>query len=159
MKRPPAAALVLGFAGLLPPLATMAFQVFAQSQFDAYKAALVGASTGLSGLTYIALILSFLGGTWWGASAGRVTPGQLWGWLILSVVPTLIAAAALAGVWVDPEMRAHAVAAALLIAMLLSLIGDALLARARLVPDWWMTLRVPLSVLLAAEALGIAVLA
>ncbi|PZO78211.1 MAG: DUF3429 domain-containing protein [Sphingomonas hengshuiensis] len=138
--RPPVAALLLGYAGLLPPMIGIAIRVV-----DPAKG---GMMLALS-LLYAALILSFLGGIWWGAAAARVHGAALTLWLAVAVVPTLVALAAGAVLFASVVSAAAIVAAGLLAALLV----DMALVRAGHVPPWWMTLRVPLSVGLAALTL------
>ena len=94
---------------------------------------------------YAALIFSFLGGAWWDLLVGsgrRVGPGSA----TLSVLPSL-----LAFMLVFATVRAP-VAAPLLLAALIALspLVDRELARHGLVPSWWLTLRLILSLGLAA---------
>ncbi|MDJ0278234.1 DUF3429 domain-containing protein [Sphingomonas sp. 2R-10] len=138
--RPPVAALLLGYAGLLPPMVAIAIRVVDPSKG--------GMMLALS-LFYAALILSFLGGMWWGAAASRVTGAALTLWLAVAVVPTLVALAAGAVLFASVVSAAAVVAAGLLG----SLLVDMALVRAGHVPAWWMKLRVPLSVGLAALTL------
>jgi hypothetical protein len=124
----------LGLAGLLPQLAAVAVVFGGDTSLHFSAIAL--------GYAYAALILSFLGGLWWGigAAAGR-PPEWLW---VAAVVPSLVALAsalpwAVGAPWPGPS----------LVVLGLALIGalgvDVLLARLGLVPRWWMSLRLPLS--------------
>ena len=83
--RPPVAALLLGYAGLLPPIIGIAWRLI-----DPAKG---GAANALA-LFYAALILSFLGGMWWGAATARVSGAALTLWLAVAVMPSLVALAA-----------------------------------------------------------------
>ena len=75
----PQAALVLGVAGLLPQILAYAATF---DEGDRY----VGLAAGFF---YAALILSFIGGLWWGVAAARWdAPGWLYA---ASVMPSLIA--------------------------------------------------------------------
>ncbi|MFD1034703.1 DUF3429 domain-containing protein [Sphingomonas hankookensis] len=138
--RPPVAALLLGYAGLLPPMVGIAIRVI-----DPAKG---GMMLALS-LFYAALILSFLGGMWWGMAAARVTGAAMTLWLAVAVVPTLVALTAGAVLFASVVSAAAIVAAGLLG----SLLVDMALVRAGHAPPWWMKLRVPLSVGLAALTL------
>lgn len=96
--------------------------------------------------TYDATILSFLGGAWWGiaARAGGVRPlGPV---LIASVLPALAAWGAL----LIPRGGGLMLIGLL---FLVALSGDAWLQRARLAPQWWLKLRVPLSIGMGALAM------
>ena len=63
--RPPVVASLLGYAGLLPPIIAVAVRLI-----DPAKGGMMLALA----LFYAALILSFLGGMWWGAVSARVWP-------------------------------------------------------------------------------------
>lgn len=138
--RPPVTALLLGYAGLLPPIVAVAVRLI-----DPAKGGMMLALA----LFYSALILSFLGGMWWGAVSARVTGAALTLWLAIAVVPTLVALVAGAVLFASVLSAAAIVAAGLLG----SLLVDMALVRAGHVPMWWMKLRVPLSVGLAALTL------
>lgn len=144
--RPPVAALALGYAGLLPPAIGIAWRLL-----DPAK----GGAANALGLFYAALILSFLGGMWWGAAAAQVSGAALTLWLAIAVVPSLVALAAGAVLFTSVLSGAAIVAAGLLG----SLLVDMALVRAGHVPPWWMRLRVPLSVGLAALTLCAGLLA
>jgi len=126
----PSPALLLGFAGLIPPV-LLTFLVWR------------GAGGEAAGLleSYAALILSFLGGTWWAFACREARPSTAL--LSIAVVPSLAGWAAL-GLLV-PSEALFALAAMLLGALLV----DGWLVRRRLAPFWWMGLRVPLSLGLA----------
>jgi hypothetical protein len=129
----PLPALLLGVAGLIPPavltvVALLDLGLFAPSMPGFVR-------------TYAAVILSFLGGSWWGFACREERPS--WLLLILGVVAALAGWAAI--FWFYPPSALFALVAALLV----SLAVDALLVRRDLAPRWWMRLRVPLSVGLA----------
>jgi hypothetical protein len=124
----------LGLAGLLPQLAAVAVVFGGDTSLHFSAIAL--------GYAYAALILSFLGGLWWGIGAAADRPPE-WLW-VAAVVPSLVALAsalpwAVGAPWPGPS----------LVVLGLALIGalgvDVLLARLGLVPRWWMSLRLPLS--------------
>lgn len=121
---------LLGFAGLLPAL-------FATSQL-----ALGRAEAVYLALVYAWLILSFLGGIWWGFAMRR-DAGQ-GGLTIIAVVPSLLALSfAIASVatvilpWVCVVTG---------VTILLTLLIDRRLVTTGDAPQGWMGLRVPLSV-------------
>lgn len=130
----PRPALLLGFAGLLPPLAAIWAMVTAGNpvQAEAMFTAI---------FAYSALIFSFIGGIWWGFSAadGR-RPG--WADLTLAVFP------AIASFLTLPVVGQAGPEGALLLAILilLSPLVDLRFRRRGLAPTWWMRLRVPLSI-------------
>ena len=136
----------LGLAGLLPQFTCVAVLYAGPAEWR--EAALAIA------FAYAALILSFLGGMWWGIAAAapaaqrRRTLGWLW---IAAVLPSLVALAcflpwALDWAWPEPSL------VMLGGALLVSLGVDAKLGA--LAPRWWMALRVPLS-----TGLGLATIA
>ena len=152
-RTPPRAALVLGYAGLLPPLVAISVEAL----FRAPDLAGLPPVMAIAALGYIALILSFLGGQWWGIAATRIAPERLWGWLAMAVAPSLVAAGAFFSGWLAAPPRGTAMVLAA--ALTASLLGDRRLEKAGLGPPWWMTLRIPLSCGLALEALAVAGLA
>ncbi|TKD50357.1 DUF3429 domain-containing protein [Sphingomonas baiyangensis] len=145
----PPAARYLGFAGLLPQLLALAAAYSGVPEWRFAAQAL--------GFAYAALILSFLGGLWWGlaAAAGARAPGWVYG---AAVVPSLVALAgcvpwAIGATWPGPSMLM------LGLALVASLAVDRRLAALDLAPAWWLRLRTPLSLGLGACTLGIAIYA
>lgn len=131
---PPVVPRWLGLSGLLPQLAAVAV-VFGGDTALHFSAIALG-------YAYAALILSFLGGLWWGIAAAAAKPPE-WLW-VAAVVPSLVALAsaipwAVGAPWPGPSLLV------LGIALIAALGVDLVLARAGLVPRWWMSLRVPLS--------------
>jgi hypothetical protein len=131
--RIPRPALLLGLAGLIPPAVLTAVALL--------ELGLFAPSTPGFVLTYAAIILSFLGGSWWGFASREERPS----WLLLgiAVLPALAGWAAIFSF--TPPAALFALAAALVA----TLAFDALLVGWRLAPGWWMRLRVPLSAGLA----------
>lgn len=135
----------LGLAGLLPQLAAAAVVLSGDGPLHFSALSLAYA--------YAALILSFLGGLWWGIGAAHPHP-PAWLW-VAAVAPSLVALAtavpwALGEPWPGPSL-------AVLGAALIAALGvDRLLVRHGLTPAWWMSLRVPLSVGLGGLTLLIA---
>lgn len=138
MREVPSRARLLGLAGLLPQIACLLAVYLGPAQWR--EAALVTAAL------YAALILSFLGGTWWGLAAGapaaerRSALGWLW---IAAVLPSLVALAALAPFalgYTGAEPSLMMLGGALLVALAV----DGRLSG--LAPRWWLSLRVPLSI-------------
>jgi hypothetical protein len=132
-NRVPLAAAALGAAGLIPPLVGA---VVAYGDLGSF-----GPVAGGFILTYAALILSFLGGSWWAFASREERPR--WWLMLLGVVPTLAA-------WAILPMRST-VEAGLWIAALIGVspLAELLYHRRGLTPRWWMRLRVPLSLGLA----------
>ena len=137
MQSVPALPRWLGLAGLLPQFTCVAVLYAGPAEWR--EAALAIA------FAYAALILSFLGGMWWGiaAAAPAAQRRKALGWLwIAAVLPSLVALAcflpwALDWAWPEPSL------VMLGGALLVTLGVDAKLGA--LAPRWWMTLRLPLS--------------
>ncbi|MEC7421846.1 MAG: DUF3429 domain-containing protein [Pseudomonadota bacterium] len=146
MQSVPALPRWLGVAGLLPQFTCVAVLYAGPAEWR--EAALAIA------FAYAALILSFLGGMWWGiaAAAPAAQRRKALGWLwIAAVLPSLVALAcflpwALDWAWPEPSL------VMLGGALLVTLGVDAKLGA--LAPRWWMALRVPLS-----TGLGLATIA
>ena len=134
MKRPPFTPLLLGAAGLIPP-ALLAW--VAWNDTGAF-----GPVAGGFALVYAALILSFLGGTWWAFACREERPRLLL--LLIAVLPSLLAWAAL-GMFSIRD-AGLAISAAIVVSPLV----DWGIQRRGLAPGWWLGLRVPLSLGLAA---------
>ena len=152
-SRVPVPAMVLGYAGLLPPLAGIAAR--AAEIADGRGSGPVTPLLLVGGLLYGALILSFLGGMWWGAAAAKREGPALRRWLTLSVMPSLVALLCL----LASGFNARGGGALLALALAITPLVDRSLSAEGLVPAWWMRLRVPLTFGLAAEMLAIAMLA
>lgn len=144
---PPTIARLLGFAGLLPHIAVVLvlLERNPELRFSALS----------MGYAYAALILSFLGGIWWGLAArAEKAPDWLW---IAAVMPSLIALAsavpwATGYAWPGPSLIVIGVA-------LIAALGvDWQLQRSGLAPDWWLRLRVPLSLGLGTLTIAMALL-
>lgn len=145
-RSPPPAARLLGFAGLVPPIAVVAALVLLPPDVAFPATAL--------GYAYAALILSFLGGLWWGLAAAKAGPGWVY---VAAIVPSLFALAtaipwAIGLAWPGPSL------AALGLAIFGSLIVDRRLVSLAIAPAWWMTLRLPLSAALGTLTLLTALL-
>lgn len=144
-ERPvPRAALLLGAAGLLPTVIALAVVVFGgrPAQELAFRAA----------GTYGACILSFLGGTWWGLAVARAHPRDLPAWLALATLPAL-------GGWAAAWFLSPVTLGGMALMFLACLVADRDLANRHVAPEWWLALRVPLSLCMAALHLLIAVFA
>ena len=134
-SRVPPAARWLGYAGLLPQLGVVATLLTgnAASRFTALA----------TGFAYAALILSFLGGIWWGlaAQAARRAPTWLW---IVSIAPALVALLS-AVPWTTGDPWPGPSLLLLGASLIGALFVDYRLYRLGIAPDWWLWLRVPLS--------------
>ena len=144
MKQMPPAARFLGYAGLLPQLACLAAAWFGPPEWRWSALAI--------GWAYAALILSFLGGLWWGLAAGspdigRRAPNWLW---VASVTPSLLALGTYVP-WVFGAQWPGPSLIALGVAIVLSLLVDMRLVTVR--PVWWLSLRLPLSLGLGAATI------
>ncbi len=130
----PPIARLLGLSGLLPQLAAVALLLTGDPQ-SRYSALAIA-------YAYAALILSFLGGLWWGLAARTDSPPR-WLWFA-SVAPSLIALATawpwMVGLrWPGPSL------VVLGISLIAALLVDRALVKADIAPPGWMALRVPLS--------------
>lgn len=136
----------LGLAGLLPQAIAVAV-VLSGDEASRFSALSLG-------YAYAALILSFLGGLWWGLAARAEHPPE-WLW-IAAIAPSLIALAtavpwAIGQPWPAPSLI-------VLAAALIAALGvDSLLSNRGLTPPWWMSLRLPLSLGLGVLTLVLAV--
>lgn len=136
MRNMPPAARFLGLAGLLPQIACLAAAWFGPPEWR-WSALAIGWGYG-------ALILSFLGGLWWGLAAGspdeaRRAPQWLW---VAAVTPSLLALGTylpwvFGAPWPGPSLYI------LGLAIITSVLVDLRLVTIR--PTWWMRLRLPLS--------------
>lgn len=140
----------LGLAGLLPLVAVVAVLLIDDDPKNRQDMLALG-------LTYAALILSFLGGLWWGLAAASARPMPSWVW-VAAVLPSLYAwpplGLAVLGLW--PAATALAIIGA---GLWLALLIDRAMVAAGLTPPWWMRLRWPLSLGLGSLCLAAAALA
>ena len=138
-------AYILGLAGLLPQLVCLVAVFDDNTRFIALSGAFL----------YAAVILSFLGGFWWGlAVAAPEAPQWVYG---VAVVPSLLAMASgipwlMGSTWPRPSL------AFLGIAIIVALSVDLRLARLGLMPDWMLRLRIMLSAGLGLITLVLAAL-
>ena len=144
----PRLAFVLGLAGLLPQLGVVGSLLF-DDPTTRYPALALG-------YAYAALILSFLGGLWWGLAARAADRAPTWLW-IASVIPSLIALATawpwMVGLtWPEPSLIA------LGIALIAALAVDLRIVSLGLAPGGWMRLRLPLSLGLGLLTIAAALL-
>ncbi|GEM73780.1 DUF3429 domain-containing protein [Sphingomonas aquatilis] len=125
-------AMILGYAGLLPQIAAAATCAFDQTT----------QTGGMFAFGYAALILSFLGGIWWGfAMCAGVRQGEI---ACLAVAPSIVAAGLI--LLSVGGVISLALALVLLgVAVLLTLLVDRRLTAQGITPGGWMALRVPLS--------------
>jgi hypothetical protein len=113
----------------------------------------------IGGGLYAGLILSFVGGAWWGIAAaapaaqGRGVLGWVW---VAAVLPSLVALGG--GLWWLAEpARPEPALVVLAFALLASPLVDRRLAAMALVPRWWTALRWPPSVAMGLATLALAV--
>ncbi len=144
----PMPARLLGFAGILPQLIAALAIVFGG---DAYRFAALAIA-----FAYASLILSFLGGVWWGLAA-RAPNAPAWFW-VAAVIPSLAGLGAFlpwvfAGDWPGPSLILLGVA------LVAALLVDRRLVRDGLAPHWWIGLRTPLSIGLGGLTILIGVVA
>lgn len=144
---PPTIARLLGFAGLLPHIAVVLVLLERNNELRFFALAM--------GYAYAALILSFLGGIWWGfAARAERAPGWLW---VAAVIPSLIALASFLP-WATGETWPGPSLVVIGAALIGSLAVDWQLHRTGFAPDWWLRLRMPLSLGLGTLSIAMAVL-
>ncbi len=141
----------LGLSGLLPLMVAVALLGFVDD-------AGLNRRVTMLALAYSTLILSFLGGLWWGLAAANgsgAVPGWVW---LAAVMPSLYAwgAVGLAVLAVIDVRQALAVVGG---GLLLTLLVDRALAEQGLAPPWWLALRYPLSLGLGGLSLAAAAIA
>jgi hypothetical protein len=136
-------AFLLGFAGLLP--AIVCVLAAALGPADWQRLAFT------TGALYSGLILSFLGGTWWGL-ATQAKARQATALYTIAVVPTL---AALSLMMVLTPWRLVLIGGLIFF----TLPFDRMLVKLQLAPSNWLTLRVPLSIGLGLLTIALGLLA
>ena len=137
----------LGLAGLIPQILLAAVVIGFPVNF---KPPAIGLA-----LAYSALILSFVGGAWWGMAAHQKVRVPSWIWLA-AIAPSLIAFAAI-GAWIVgglPEASLIVTGTSLIAALEV----DSKLAADGLCPPGWLRLRTPLSLGLGGLTILIAAL-
>lgn len=144
---PPTIARLLGFAGLLPHIAVVLVLLERNNELRFFALAM--------GYAYAALILSFLGGIWWGFAA-RAERAPVWLW-VAAVLPSLIALASFLP-WATGEPWPGPSLIVIGVALIGSLGVDWQLHRTGLAPDWWLRLRLPLSLGLGTLSIAMAAL-
>lgn len=147
-RRPPMPAIILGVAGLLPLVIALLVRLAAGIEPDTPLPGLIGSFA----LIYSALILSFLGGIWWGVAISRAAADQFARLLALAIVPTVVSLLLIGLMFARPVLAAILLGLAIIATPLV----DLGLSRRGLVPAWWMTLRVPLSIALGVLTIGLA---
>ena len=126
---------LLGIAGLAPIALCVAFAWFSEEWRWTALA---------SGFAYASLIFSFLGGLWWGLASAPGARAPKWVFAA-SVIPSLLALG-LYLPWIFGQPWPGPSLFWLGLAILLSPMVDRQLVEAGIAPDWWMALRVPLSI-------------
>ena len=139
----------LGYAGLIPFL-YLAFALFDSAQSKNHA----GPWLIIFIVAYGAVILSFVGALHWALCLQRDELGA--GWLVWSVVPSLIGWAALCGVVLVNESfsQQKLVMLALITGFIAQLVADFRMRRIVTIavwPDWFMRLRVQLTVVACAS--------
>lgn len=123
----PQPALILGLAGLIPFIAAAIATLLPDtSVFSTLATPALGA--------YGAVILSFLGGVKWGVLLNDQAGLKIWGPLFLSVVPSIIA-------WAALLLPAMAMLALLVAAMALQYFLDKKSVQNQKLPQWYGRLR------------------
>jgi hypothetical protein len=126
--------LILGYAGLLPQIAATAVTLLDS-----------GSHVGpLFAFGYAALILSFLGGIWWGFDMNRPL-GRQGRLALVAVVPPILTACVIL-LAISRIVSARWGLVLLGSGVLLTLLVDRRLVQAGVAPAGWMAMRVPLSI-------------
>lgn len=133
--RPPIAARVLGYAGLIPFVGLALVTAIGGD-------ATLTATAAQGALIYGGVILSFMGGCRWGFAAAGLGAGPSYAALGLSVAPALLGWAAL---WLVAMIGATWTAALLVVGFALLYLDDARTQTAGGAPEWWTALRLPLT--------------
>jgi len=134
----PQAAAALGYAGALPfIIAATAVWILGEEMSTRSLLVLIG---------FGALILSFLGGVRWGL-AMLGPEGPTFRELTISVIPTVIAWAALLVNSISPEGPYAVPLGILMVGLLVQLWSDHRAATRGLAPGWYPGLRIPLTIL------------
>jgi len=138
----------LGLAGLIPQILLTAVVVGGGPELRLFAATLACA--------YSALILSFLGGAWWGLAVRSEHPVSAWLWMA-AVAPSLIAFAAIVALAISqlPAPTLLMIGGSLIFALAV----DTRFAANGLCPSGWLGLRVPLSIGLGGLTMVIAIFA
>jgi hypothetical protein len=141
----PRPAVALGAAGLLPALGCVAAAFFGPADWRD--------QVFLLGTLYAAVILSFLGGTWWALSCTQEQhPAALMQLLVFSAIPPLAA-------WIAVFFLTRASLILMAVLFIAGLAVDHRLLKLGLAPAWWFNLRLPLSAGMAILSLLIALAA
>lgn len=134
---------LLGLAGLSPPILAVVLIVLGRRDPTDLSWFPLAVGYGLA-LIYAAVILSFLGGIWWGFAMHRVAgQGRL---VAVAVLPSLVAAACVG--WAAATLQTGGPLPLIVLGagVLLTLPVDRHLVAMGEAPAGWMRLRVPLSV-------------
>lgn len=136
MTRIPPAALLLTIAGLIPFVlgALMTLGMFEPSGYTRY----LGTDGRLIMLRYGVIILCFMAGVLWGFATKTQGP-QATACYVLATLPALWA-------FLSPGRRADEALINLMIGFVAVLILDYAFSRWRLAPEWWMPLRIPVTI-------------
>jgi hypothetical protein len=145
-RRVPVAARVLGALGLAPSVLI----ILARLTTDV-DSPITGLLMTL-GVAYSLMILSFLGGIWWGIACTRAGDERQTSMLAIAVAPTIIALV----LFVFAQAYPVIATAVLALCIAGTLLVDRKLLEWDLVPIWWMRLRMPLSLALGALTLVLA---
>lgn len=145
----------LGYAGLLPQVAAVGLILLGRSN-PTDLASIPMLAGYILAVIYSALILSFLGGMWWGFAMRRsIGQGRL---ASVAVLPSLIGLGCAWASWLDMIVSTTWPAITLGTAVLLTLIVDRHLVSTGEAPDGWMRLRAPLSIGLGGLTIAAGVL-
>jgi Protein of unknown function (DUF3429) len=140
-QHPPASAVVLGVAGVIPFAACAILQWYPHSILPQERVLTIG-------LVYGAVILSFLGGIRWGTAIGPYGPPRPARDFTLSVLPSL------AG-WAAPFLPPIVGVSLLITGFLLQALWDVVSSEAGRLPGWFGTLRAALTAAVTVALIAI----
>lgn len=150
MNQIPVAALLLGIAGLVPFLlgASVSLGMFDSIDVNTNSVWILARDGPLLMLRYGVIILCFMSGVLWGFACNATgTRGAIC--FALSVIPAL-------WIFLNPGNGASSALINLMIGFAAVLLIDVAFWRWQLAPPWWLSLRLPLSVIvLICLAIGV----
>ena len=146
MKNIPKTAIVLSFLGLIPFFIFSIFQMISLSSITSQSYLLINAELDKLLLSYGLIILSFMAGTHWGfaAKSSGVLSTKAY---LSSVIPTFLVFLIIPEHFFSVSHNIKLSLALLLLGFLGILLFDVHHWKEKLAPQWWLSLRVPLTLI------------